>query len=312
MRRHLEENLQGLPTDESRLSLQEQLSLLTETSASQIGTKRNIQPCFFKRQRQNLEKGASPHLSGESRIVQRVREYIGACNVPLDEETKSSSRIYSLEERAYGLRGGLPHYKPSGWVRISLHAPEQVFAEDWAIGYHGTAVHKIPAIVKEGLRGDRGTEHGQASSHTNQSIYTTPSIEYAAHPVFAQWKELGENHWVQMLLEVRVRPGTFREQSGTMAHKHWPLDLRWQWAFDSLLALEWLSENSEDVAITGIMVREFGKEADPNVYGETASKVRWQPGQRLEEEDEPNFVWTKLRAEEFRQRNLYIHTVPAC
>ena len=113
-----------------------------------------------------------------------------------------------------------------------------------------------------------------------------------------------------MVLEVRVRPGTFREQPGTMANKHWPSDLRWQWGFDSLLALEWLSENPADVVITGIMVREFGKNADPSVYGETASKVRWQPGQRPEEEDEPNFVWTELRVQEYRQRNLCIHGVP--
>jgi len=311
MRRHLEEKLQSLPNDESQSSLQEQLSLLIGMSAKQIGGKRNDQPeDAKKRRRLEPESMGSPTLSNKDIIIQRVREFILAAEISLEKECKSRSRIYSLEDRAYGLRGGLPHYKPSGWVRISLDAPPQVFEEDWAIGYHGTSVEKIPVIVTEGLRGDKGAEHGQAGSHTMQSIYTTPSIEYAAHPVFAKWKELGEQHWVQMVVEVRVRPGTFREQGGTMANKHWPKDLRWQWAFDSLLFLEWLSENPEDVVVTGIMVREFGKEADPKVYGETASRVRWQPGQRAEDEDEPNFVWTELRAEEFKQRNLFIHCLP--
>ena len=48
--------------------------------------------------------------------------------------------------------------------------------------------------------------HGQGNSVTKKSIYLSPSIEYAAFPVYAQFFEIGNDHWAQMVVQCRVRP----------------------------------------------------------------------------------------------------------
>jgi hypothetical protein len=60
---------------------------------------------------------------------------------------------------------------------------------DWAVGYHGTAPDAIVAIATAGLRtpNERGVRasHGQAGANVvGGTIYTSPCIEYSAHPVY--------------------------------------------------------------------------------------------------------------------------------
>ena len=47
--------------------------------------------------------------------------------------------------------------------------------------------------------------HGQAYSETGQSIYLSPSIEYAAFPIYGQFFQLGVEHWAQTVLKVRAK-----------------------------------------------------------------------------------------------------------
>mgnify|MGYP003325949588 CR=1 FL=1 len=42
----------------------------------------------------------------------------------------------------------------------------------------------------------------------------------------------------------------------------------------SMEGLEWLVENSDDVVVCGLMVREFGPKADEQIHGELVRKVR--------------------------------------
>ena len=145
------------------------------------------------------------------------------------------SRTYSLTPDIYGTRAALPYFKPSGWRRLAVASvPSHVFAEQWPVAYHGTAVGKLDPILDKGLerpKSEADVAHGQAGSRTRASIYLTPSIEYAAFPAYAQFFEIADGHWLQTVLQVRVRPGSFVERHGTLGSKHWPADVRFeQWS----------------------------------------------------------------------------------
>ena len=89
-------------------------------------------------------------------------------------------------------------------------------------GWVVTVLHWIPLLLSvvvnvpnltDGIRGlqrpgDAGvlSAHGQAHSVTKKTIYVSPSVEYAAFPCYAQFFEVAENHWVQIVLQCRVRP----------------------------------------------------------------------------------------------------------
>ena len=101
--------------------------------------------------------------------------------------------------------------------------------------------------------------HGQSYSQTKRTIYLSPSIEYAAFPVYAQLFSLAEaSHWGQLVLQCRVRPDSFIERPGSLGNKYWPQHVRFDPNFDSLQGLEWLIENRDDIVVYGLMMREFG------------------------------------------------------
>ena len=102
MRRHLEEKLQDSLTDEFRLPLQEELSILNGMHASQSGTKRNIQSQGLKRPRLTPTIAASTDLSNTARIVQRVRDRVfGTSGIPLDKEVKESDRTWGTSKGSW-------------------------------------------------------------------------------------------------------------------------------------------------------------------------------------------------------------------
>jgi len=213
-------------------------------------------------------------------------------------------RVFSLERKPdYGCRGGLPYFKPNGWVRFALQSPS--FAQEWCVAYHGTHVRNVAAIIQVGLQrpGDHGVKsaHGQAFSTTNRSIYVTPSIGYAAFPTYAEFFRIvspdkaggPDDRWAQVVLQCRVRPDAFREVNGTLGTKFWPEDVPFDVDFPGLGGLEWLVEDAADVVVTGLMVREFGPGAAAEVFGAAAAQVT--AGQRG-----PQFVWTTRLLEEMR------------
>eukprot|EP00747_Dinoflagellata_sp_TGD_P130282 gnl/TRDRNA2_/TRDRNA2_174810_c1_seq17.p1 gnl/TRDRNA2_/TRDRNA2_174810_c1~~gnl/TRDRNA2_/TRDRNA2_174810_c1_seq17.p1 ORF type:complete len:307 (-),score=31.80 gnl/TRDRNA2_/TRDRNA2_174810_c1_seq17:106-993(-) len=216
------------------------------------------------------------------------------------------SRAYSLGgDPSYGLRGGYHYFKPVGWLRYSLHVENFSLYKDWPVAYHGTRSQSVVSILNVGLRrpGEHGVTslHGQTYSDTKKSIYVSPSIEYAAFPVYANLFELHQgDHWGQLVLQCRVRPGAFIEKPGSLGNKYWPQHVRFDPNFDRLEGLEWLLEDPNDIVVYGIMVREFGPRADATVHGELVRQV--SHGQKG-----PEFEWTRLRSEDFEKRKLFIH-----
>ena len=102
-----------------------------------------------------------------------------------------------------------------------------------------------------------------------------------------------------MVLQCRVRPGSFTERRGTLGNKYWPHHARFDPNFESLDGLEWLTEDPNEIVVCGLMMREFGSEADGAIYGELTRRVR-RCGRGLE------FHWTELRSKEFGRRGLLI------
>lgn len=105
--------------------------------------------------------------------------------------------------------------------------------------------------------------------------------------MYAQFFELGKSHWGQVVFQCRVRPGAFREASGTLGGKHWPEGVCLDPGFNSLSKIEWLIENPADVVVCGLMLREFGIQASPDLYGNLATAV-------VAGDVGPEFEWTKL------------------
>jgi len=209
------------------------------------------------------------------------------------------SRVFNLNPGDYGLRGGLPYYKPCGWARFAVRKDRKAI-EDWAVAYHGTRVERAMWILIEGLQRPATwseVAHGQAYSSTQRTIYLTPSVEYAGHPVYATLAKVGRCEWLQAVLQVRVRPGAFVTKPGSLGVTHWEQGVRIDPNFSSMDSLEWLIEDEKDVVVTGVLLRELGRCSDPLVYGDAAARV-------TEGEQGPEFEWTRLRCEQLREEGM--------
>jgi hypothetical protein len=208
-----------------------------------------------------------------------------------------STCICSLELDDCSIRGGKPYFKPSGWIRCGLGAAVDVETENWCVAYHGTTNCNALRIMLHGLKrpGQSGVHvaHGQVHSDSGASIYLSPSIEYSAFPCYSQLFRLGDEHWAQLVLECHVRPGSFKEAAGTLSsNKHWPNDVSIDQNFSSLDGMEWLLERPDDIRVSALLIREFGKGADAAIYGDLVTKVK-----------SPEYVWTELRIDDARSRS---------
>ena len=109
---------------------------------------------------------------------------------------------------------------------------------DGCVAYHGTVSRSVLEIMLKDLR--RPGEEKEAVLHGQAGSHTCLSIEYAGHPAYAQFFEIGDSHWAQLVFQCRVRPGSFRERYGTLGNKHWEKDVRFDRKFKNMDSLEWL------------------------------------------------------------------------
>lgn len=118
--------------------------------------------------------------------------------------------------------------------------------------------------------------------------------------LYAQLFKLEEcDHWGQLVLQCRVRPEAIVEKPGTLDNKYWPPHVRFDPNFESTEGLEWLLENPDDIVVYGLMMREFGSRASASVHGELVKRVDAV-------NCDPEFEWTRLRAEQFASQGLLI------
>lgn len=212
-----------------------------------------------------------------------------------------------------GARGGDSFFRPAGWLRYAIDIKDSHLYQDWCVCYHGTAVANILPVLLHGLR--RPGEYGVVMAHGHAAsafmplcIYFSPSIEYAGHPVYAQFFRLGPKHWGQVVLQCRVHPASIVEIPSTLGNAHWPTDVRMDPNFPSNNCMEWLIQDPADVIVSGLMVREFGQDIDQHVYGSTAQEVSDSIPEAFSWpcRSGPEYAWTRLRSDLFRSCNLFV------
>lgn len=136
---------------------------------------------------------------------------------------------------------------------------------DWAVAYHGTKSNFVSSILTQGLRSSTPTaekaccylEYLGASA----ALYLSPSIEYAAHPRYAEPICWGAQ-WVQVVLQVRVNPRVLcTKEAGTVPNTQ-SIDPQLDSHFSND-ELEWIVTAapgmhltaSQGVIVSGIMLR---------------------------------------------------------
>lgn len=176
---------------------------------------------------------------------------------------------------------------------------------DWPVAYHGTTEDSALLILNEGLKvsGTGGITIANRRSKAKAGIYLSPSAEYAAHPTYAQLCEIdvpgrGQT-WAQIVLQCRVKPGSFSKEPWTIHRQYWPqtsvpIDLN----FRDRHTIEWLVQSSEDVVVTGFLYRELGAGADSSKYGNLATQVK-RGG--FPAKEDPAFHWIHLRMNEIHE-----------
>jgi hypothetical protein len=141
---------------------------------------------------------------------------------------------YGEKEQWCHDRGGRPYFSPSGYRRYSFFptvdspAEEEEIMKDWHVAYHGTKGINVDNIVAHGLVPPGSTVggvkikvlHGNAGAKGSKPIYLSPSIEYSSHWLYTRPEQV-QDEWVYYIFQVRVRPGSFKEQQNTLHKSIW-------------------------------------------------------------------------------------------
>ncbi|CAF1487587.1 unnamed protein product, partial [Didymodactylos carnosus] len=118
---------------------------------------------------------------------------------------------------------------PRGWCRFGLkidsaHSDTHKIWKKWATSYHGTAINTIQIILtnsyiplEDDVLMNGETFHMSHSDKTH--YYTSPSIKYAALPIFTPETSFtstdNEVYGVQVVLQCKQEPNTFEVQNAS-------------------------------------------------------------------------------------------------
>lgn len=144
-------------------------------------------------------------------------------------------------------RGGQPYKLPFGWKRFAVHVKGEYDGGDnswlredesgWAVAYHGTQGDSLPSILSGGFRvGARQ----KFAKDTGAGVYCANDINVAQH--YSRPKLLN-NHSVQVVLQLRVKPSAIRPITDPKAHE-----------FERKY---WVINESEHIRAYGVLIREL-------------------------------------------------------
>jgi len=170
------------------------------------------------------------------------------------------NKDYTDKDFRCEVRGGELYTVPTGWSKLGLKVPNHKDCKGWHVAFHGTTQENYHSVLRYGLLrpgtvnadgsvvvkrlGQRGAKSGETL------IYASPSIYYAS--LYAHPFEL-DGEYYQIAFQVRVKPGSFRCQSGRMRSEVWdstfPIDMRHDYN-----SIEWLISNEKDVVTYGLLV----------------------------------------------------------
>eukprot|EP01083_Nonionella_stella_P067529 178681_1 len=163
-----------------------------------------------------------------------------------------------------------PYYCPRGWTKYTCHVEDtsEQFDkkyETWPVAYHGTKFSLAMMISFSRLRagGHSGTAKASGVDCFGTGFYFSPSITYAAHPLYAHPKKMSSDavkyagKWVQVVLNCRIKPGFWSTHRATIGDRSQPIDPN----YDNK-KLEWLVHapqgtylDESKVVFCGYMIR---------------------------------------------------------
>jgi len=161
---------------------------------------------------------------------------------------------------------------PRGWCRFGLYVPSLLanynnIWDNWANAYHGTTPNNAISIIEHGqllINGDvtigGTTVRTRASVDPSQDRYfVSPHICYASHPWYAQitpFKVVGGRQlYSQVVLMMKVRPGTYLKQAETEGGAKRIFD---DYSVIPENEIEWYSTRRGSVVPYGVLFRIFG------------------------------------------------------
>ena len=163
-----------------------------------------------------------------------------------------------------------PYYCPRGWKKFTCRVTDtcEEFDEkylEWPVAYHGTDFSLAMMISFSRLKagGHAYIKKASGADCFGTGVYFTPSIEYAAHPLYSQPKKMSSEAekfaglWVQVVLNCRLKPGCYSVHRGTIGNLTQQIDPN----YDNN-KLEWLVHAPHDtyldeskVIYCGYMIR---------------------------------------------------------
>lgn len=161
---------------------------------------------------------------------------------------------------------------PRGWCRFGLHTPSLLadynnIWENWANAFHGTTPNYARSIIEHGqllINGDITLEGTnivtRASTDKSQAHYfLSPHICYASHPWYSQITKFkvvgGRQLYSQVVLMMKVRPGTYAKQAETEGGAKRIFD---DYSVIPEREIEWHSARRGSVVPYGVLFRIFG------------------------------------------------------
>uniref|UniRef100_A0A0G4HWX3 Uncharacterized protein n=1 Tax=Chromera velia CCMP2878 TaxID=1169474 RepID=A0A0G4HWX3_9ALVE len=212
-----------------------------------------------------------------------------------------------------------------GWARTEIGGrllkkgdqqsdPETQDGDGWVVAYVGTKLCCAASLLARTLDGGDAAEGGQSEEGGEDEggdiimslggeggqeekpreeegfeAWVTPSVEYAGLPFFTALMPFGDafdKTWLQMVLEVRVRPGSYEGREASADPHDWPPDLPMDPAFLPNSHIEWwVPEAHKSVRVAAILHRVVGPGA-PNVFGPFLKEV----GRRVQGVGCPGYV----------------------
>lgn len=120
----------------------------------------------------------------------------------------------------YVMNGNEKYFTPIGWCRWAINVGldggefEKQF-RDWPVVFHGTKdALNVMSILEQGFKpGD-----GRYIDSNEKAVYVTPSVSYATE--YAAPPHQHANRKVQLVLQLRVKPGTYSKHGITIGEKN--------------------------------------------------------------------------------------------
>jgi len=139
-----------------------------------------------------------------------------------------------------------------GWKRFGIKVAEDGKEFDarwgnWYMAYHGTRGENASKILTSGLR---VSTNGCFYNDGVPRVYVSPSIEYCAHPRYAEpWTKTeknGKKRWFQLVFQCRVNPKAVEKftHETLLAQQHKQVQIDPNFKNNEL---EWIIPGTKDV-----------------------------------------------------------------